>query len=592
MWSRFLSPSAPPALHAVILSWDGKYDDAHAIARAVQPALGPRDRLSVIFSNQADAPETGPGDWVRVPQSWYFGAKFARSLVLARDAPLMLQIQADAICDDWPALIGRLRDAARVHPRLGIWAPDLDWTPYPAAVAVEARAGDGPLCHVTQTDGVVWALSRRLMDRLAALDYGANNLGWGIDYVAATLARRTGLSVLRDTGLVVDHPQTRGYSDTGAADQMAAFLDQLPPRVARDARDRQALTEFRRDAHGRARAARRIAPFARPLPSDGPVSSLIRRIVVLRGRVFVEGAAGLDAADGPVVALGRRRRRLVARAGPPDPDDAPLPLPLAGAETADHGLQVNGLGDWQRPGVETARLVLYRAGPAVSVPLGPPVTLPGGTGDLQFRVALAAHRARAVLRLSLDGPDGADTVTIPFWGDHPGGTDPDRYQRETRRIRGSAHPRTAQLFLDLPARDEGMAEPPVLFVAAPQLASEAVQPDMVHPHHLGGDGPGGSWYAVEGLDGPIAAKQSLILHQDDQSVPLLPPAPDLRVTRDGGTLTLSSSAPASLLLWWRDAALDRLEIGPEARGVTLPRAAWPVALRDASGSRVLWSRRF
>lgn len=72
---------------AIIISWEGMYPAARAIAEDLADSV---DSLFVIYSNDLDEREEGPGLWHQVPQSWYFGRKFADALqVVPEDTTLL-----------------------------------------------------------------------------------------------------------------------------------------------------------------------------------------------------------------------------------------------------------------------------------------------------------------------------------------------------------------------------------------------------------------------------------------------------------------------------------------------------------------------
>ncbi|HVG48406.1 MAG TPA: hypothetical protein VM899_09780, partial [Rubellimicrobium sp.] len=91
----------PFALHVFILCWPGYEDSAHNIAAAVE---GHADHLTVLYKNDDDRIETGPGNWKKIPSEWYYGSQFRETLDLRR-GDIMLHIQADASYSDWPELI-------------------------------------------------------------------------------------------------------------------------------------------------------------------------------------------------------------------------------------------------------------------------------------------------------------------------------------------------------------------------------------------------------------------------------------------------------------------------------------------------------
>lgn len=580
-----------PDLHVVLISWDGKHEAAQGIARAITPALRRRDRLSVIYSNRANQDEHGPGDWIKVPQDWYFGPKFARSLRLARDADVMLQIQVDARSDDWPRLVARLRAALRDRPQLGIWAPAIDWTPYPLRAAVLDRVPGGPLYHVAQTDGIVWALTRPVLDRLDRLDFGGNNLGWGIDYVAITLARGDGREVLCDTGMTVRHPRTRGYADASAEAGMTAFIDQLPPDERALVRKLEALVTQRRQWAVEPTGRWVAMAGAMRMKGTAPLGGAVADIFVRRGRIFVRGAAGLDLRAG----TGNDARLLVRLKAAPPLDEVPLSFPLAPDPGAATSVQIDDLGEWQMPGIPTARIAFHDAATTRTLSLGPPVTVPGGTGDLQFGVALAAHRRGATLRLRLEGrAEPARDIAVSVPEGVAGGPGIEGYRCHTARIPGSDRPRRASLFLDYEGGElpPGETAPPMIFVVSPHLTRDAAQPDLIWPYRIRmRAGEDAHWYATEAEAGP--APEDLLLGA--AMLRLLEEVPRLDVTLVAGEIAIACrDGPVAVSLWVGEVALATILAGATFRTLPWPGdiTPGPVTLRDGSGSRIWWSAPF
>ena len=69
-------------------------------------------------------------------------------------------------------------------------------------------------------------MSRTPTQRLRALDYSANNLGWGIGWIAICHCLTHGLDVLRDDRVRIGHPPGRGYNTREATRQWLAFMAQ------------------------------------------------------------------------------------------------------------------------------------------------------------------------------------------------------------------------------------------------------------------------------------------------------------------------------------------------------------------------------
>ena len=218
--------SASKRLDVVIISWQGQHENAAHIAQALSAA--PDLRVVVIYSNAAETPETGAGEWIQVPNAFFFGWKFRRALDCVREqAPAMVIVQADARASDWAGLLARCIERFEEMPDLGLWTPRISYTPWtPRRVDIAPIAGTD-LMHVAQTDGIVLGLARPVVARLRQLDYGANNLGWGIDSVAIAFSFAHGLMVVRDDSGQVQHPECRGYDRRLALQQWQQFLLQM-----------------------------------------------------------------------------------------------------------------------------------------------------------------------------------------------------------------------------------------------------------------------------------------------------------------------------------------------------------------------------
>lgn len=181
----------------------------------------------MIHSNAAEQDQTGPGTWIRVPNADFFGRKFQAAMA-DFSGDVMLLIHADTAFADWPRLANRCRDAFATHPDLGVWAPDFTNTPWETRfVALLDVPGTPGLVTVAQTDGIITAFARPVIERLRCLDLSANNLGWGLDWAAIGYCLGNGLLVCRDTTLLVQHPKSRSYLNSEALAQMAALFAQL-----------------------------------------------------------------------------------------------------------------------------------------------------------------------------------------------------------------------------------------------------------------------------------------------------------------------------------------------------------------------------
>jgi hypothetical protein len=281
-----------PALRiwAYVISWEGNEDLARAIASSLD---GHVDRLVVIYSNAAGTPASGPGEWIQSPNSDYYAEKFATT-VSHFDGDVMLQVHADARCDDWAALARRCREVFETRSRVGVWQPETSGAAVPSSMSVLAErlvrdSPDGSLREALATENIVWALARSVCDRFRGHDLSLDHYGWGTVSAVTAVTHANLLDVVIDATVSVDHTPGSSY-DSDAADvaQFAfarAFLDplefrmwQLTGAALTAARERQRADD-QRDARSEEleRLRRRLGPLRRARDAARSAAGVIRR---------------------------------------------------------------------------------------------------------------------------------------------------------------------------------------------------------------------------------------------------------------------------------------------------------------------------
>lgn len=553
-----LSKKADCALHAVVIGWDGMHAAAAGIAAELHSDVA---RLDVIYSNLAETSETGHGKWHQVPQSWFFGWKFRKALDLFLSEPAtthLLIISADAKHDCWPALARRGSSVLGADHKIGVWAPDLNETPWPTdLVAVSPPHRDG-LVEVLQTDGVVWALSGPLAEALSALSFAENNLGWGIDWVAIRIAQAKGLRVCRDLTCAIHHPQTRGYSSSAAERQMWAFLGQLP----RD--DQNWIRQIRARLQGQG-----ATPYLRTelsglensmkFTSDSTRATKITEIQYHDGIVLIGTNAPIEGLDIHVSAGGEE----IAFDRVEDPVFAGavarlIHFDLTPSET-DVEKSVNGHGDWQVAMWDTLRVALVSQ--AVKETMSMPLTTPVALGECpypqRFTAFLAVHRARGTLVLRIRTEDAQDLhrIDVPFAAQFKGGATPEGYQRVEVAI--PAIPSGSVLQIDLEYHSTNPIDPAlpeVFFIADPRIEPDRnpgstisqVIARRLEPF------PAKYWYRANASTRMLGAEAPIRLCQTGSpDHALVPPHPaKIHLIKDYGyAIELNSTADASCVLW-------------------------------------------
>jgi len=219
--------AAPPTprVHAIIYSWPRVHENAFAMAQAL---AGHAARVSVVACT--DEPLVhDPGIEVFVlDNSCYFGRQFEKTIEVF-DGDVLLQIAADTTTESWGVLAQQCAQRFQANAILGVWTPDIDGTTWPNERVQLYQTQDPTLIGVVQTDCIVWAMRRSIVEFLRTLDYSITPLGWGIDWAAIAHAHANGLRVLRDLSIKVHHRiGGSGYDRFEADRQRNAFLNRIP----------------------------------------------------------------------------------------------------------------------------------------------------------------------------------------------------------------------------------------------------------------------------------------------------------------------------------------------------------------------------
>lgn len=590
-------------LFVVIISWDGMHDRASAIAKAIEPHV---ERLDVIYSNHAACLEDGPGTWHNVPQESYFGHKFRLSLDLhgGADEP-MLQINADAEHDDWPALIRSVRSAFELHPDIGVWGPEIDWTPWPTDLVATGKPDASGLIDALQSDGVVWALAPAVLARLAAMDYRTNNLGWGIDWAAMCFAQAAGLRVVRDPAILVRHPESRGYDSAVAEAGMETFLAQL---------DRQDQDRIRSIRLQLATAAQAKA-LGRPLPEPrtdivmdteraAPPATVIAPVPAIAEVHMIDGSVYLAATtplDGRDIFLSASDLDT-----PFEPCDDPvsaglLPRSVAIAALSHPAcdLRLNGHGIWQVDGWNTLRASFDTASPAV-VPLMEPMALPPGTGAQRLVARLAAHRGHGMLVARLTGMDGrgGQIFETAFAPRFEGGAKAANWQQVGMILPRIEEPALLHLELDYRGNPGGQtALPHVFFIAAPQLVGLGGDQSLSRPvlQQIAPLETAPLWHCARLAPAQLQSGEALNLIQNGKPMLLREAGgTTVRLLHDWGhVLEVDSTDALAAMVWVNGAPSFEIALNKGQTTIRLPPrhltgGHTKIELRDRAGMQVFW----
>jgi hypothetical protein len=211
-------------VHAIIYSWPAVHANAFSIARAL---AGHVYRVSIVACTDTPLEHEPDLDVVVLDNSAYFGRQFEKTIEVF-DGDVLLQIAADTTTPSWPAVASQCAKRFAANDKLAIWTPDIDGTTWPNERVFLYRTEDPNMIGIVQTDCIVWAMRRPIVDFLRAMDYARTPLGWGIDWAAIAHAYANGQRVLRDLSVKIHHRiGGSGYDRDEANRQKDHFLSAL-----------------------------------------------------------------------------------------------------------------------------------------------------------------------------------------------------------------------------------------------------------------------------------------------------------------------------------------------------------------------------
>ena len=212
---------------AIVMSWPGQMARAGKIAQN----LSENGVAHFVIHSHTGLSETSvPKDWIEMSETSFFGAKFFESLRLFSeyDCTILMQIQADVGADDWGPIISQCEKDFQNYQDLAVWGPTVEGGNWELEAISRGAGNDSECVRVMFVEAIVWAISRKILDRAISLPIHHSPLGYGIDLAVGAIANSANLESRICTTFRVNHPPGTGYSNEDAIRQGEALISQLP----------------------------------------------------------------------------------------------------------------------------------------------------------------------------------------------------------------------------------------------------------------------------------------------------------------------------------------------------------------------------
>lgn len=210
-----------------IFNWAGHFKNAVKLENEIK-------KYSNVIVINSDKEESLP-HWVNISEDNYFSGQMLTAINLhSGHKGNFAHIQADCTYDNWEEVYQRA-DEELSQEQVGIYAPNIDYTPYTDDVVNVRDPNMRGLAYVANTDESVWFLKKEIIDKLKLIEeiFKGNKYGYGWDLVACALAWTSRKLVVRDYLHTINHPKSKGYSDSNATEEMVELLDKLPSHLSR-----------------------------------------------------------------------------------------------------------------------------------------------------------------------------------------------------------------------------------------------------------------------------------------------------------------------------------------------------------------------
>jgi hypothetical protein len=216
-------------LQVFIISWKDQHDNALFIANSILNAC---EKVSIVYSDPDDhlaIYQKFSGNLIKRNNQGFFSDKF-HACLNNFSGDVLLIIHADCESNSWPNLISNCINTFKNIPQVGLWSPLIEWTAFDLSKTEVSQIRNSNLSIVIQTDTIVTAFSKQIVNRMMKFKYNQNIYGWGIGWAANAYALANGRLSIVDRSIKIKHPKESGYQAFEASKQRNLFLNQCTPQ--------------------------------------------------------------------------------------------------------------------------------------------------------------------------------------------------------------------------------------------------------------------------------------------------------------------------------------------------------------------------
>lgn len=208
--------------YTIIFTWNDYDEKALNLQQEILSITG---QCQVISSHEST--KVPYSDWIYIGEESYYTKQWNVALQLFknnRSYNTLVQIQADASCEDWKYFYECLETSYNRF-KWGVYSPYVDWSGhYPPTDFIEHSCG---YRSIKRTDCTVWAIHETIL--LQGIDkFDESNIyGWGIDKYYNDLSIKSNREIILDYNICISHPKGSNYDHDAAKEQSEIFTKEI-----------------------------------------------------------------------------------------------------------------------------------------------------------------------------------------------------------------------------------------------------------------------------------------------------------------------------------------------------------------------------
>lgn len=194
-----------------IFTWNNYDNKVYNLQHKIKQITG----QCIVIASHSE-PDRKRFDWYYIGEDAYYTKQWNKAIDIFRyhqQYNTLVQIQADASCDNWEKFYDQLERSYEKF-KWGIYTPYVDYSPH-YQKAEETEIDEDYYKIIDRTDCTTWAINEFIIKNgTDKFDESKYKYGWGIDKYYSQISKQSNLPVIIDYNVTINHPKSSNYDHT------------------------------------------------------------------------------------------------------------------------------------------------------------------------------------------------------------------------------------------------------------------------------------------------------------------------------------------------------------------------------------------